>query len=85
MLDLRSAEMIARLLDRGELESWRELYRIAGQDADLRRPVARVVERVPLAYVAAGARRTSLQAFGLAFELGDSRLSSGANPHRAVT
>lgn len=49
-LDLRSDETIAQLLDRGELDGWRELYRIARQDADLRRRIAKVVERVPLAY-----------------------------------
>ncbi|MSP60960.1 MAG: hypothetical protein EXR72_11570 [Myxococcales bacterium] len=48
-LDLRSEEIIAQILDRGEIWAWRELYRLAGEDAELRRRIRRVVERVPLA------------------------------------
>ncbi len=47
-LDLRSDEVLAQLLDRGEMEAWRELYRLARADADLRRRIARVVQSVPL-------------------------------------
>ena len=46
-LDLRSDEVLAQLLDRGELEAWRALYRLAQGDADLRGRIARVVLSVP--------------------------------------
>lgn len=49
-LDLRSEETLAQIMDRGSLEDWRELYRLARQDADLRARLRRVVERVPLGY-----------------------------------
>ncbi|MFH1434953.1 MAG: hypothetical protein ABIJ56_04465 [Pseudomonadota bacterium] len=49
-LDLRSEELIAQILDRGEMEAWRELYRLARNDEALRRRIRSVVERVPLAY-----------------------------------
>jgi len=49
-LDLRSEETLAQILDRGSLDDWRELYRLAGQDAELRARLRRVVERVPLGY-----------------------------------
>ncbi len=45
-LDLRSDEVLAQILDRGELEAWRELYRLAaGESAsarDLRRRIVRL-------------------------------------------
>jgi hypothetical protein len=47
-LDLRSDEQIAQILDRGELEAWRELYALARQDEQLRSRIADVVARVPL-------------------------------------
>ena len=49
-LDLASDEVLAQVLDRGDLEAWRELYRIASNDATLRRRILRVVRRVPLPY-----------------------------------
>jgi hypothetical protein len=49
-LDLRSEEVIAQILDRGEPDDWRELYRLAGGDEVLRTRIFRVVRRVPLAY-----------------------------------
>lgn len=49
-LDLRSEEVIAQILDRGEVWAWRELYRLARGDDELRRRIRRVVERVPLAH-----------------------------------
>ncbi len=49
-LDLRSEETLAQILDRGDLEDWRELYRLAREDAELRRRLVRVVYRVPLGY-----------------------------------
>jgi hypothetical protein len=48
VLDLSSDEILAQILDRGEMAAWRELYRAAREDAELRRRIARVVERVPL-------------------------------------
>lgn len=47
-LDLRSDEVLAQLLDRGEMEAWRELYRLARSDAALRRRIHSLVLRVPL-------------------------------------
>jgi hypothetical protein len=49
-LELRSDEVVAQILDRGELWSWRDLYRLARTDAELRERIARVVRRVPLPY-----------------------------------
>jgi hypothetical protein len=51
---LESDEVLAQLLDRGELEAWRELYRIASgsdeQAAALRRRILRLCQRVPLSF-----------------------------------
>lgn len=49
-LDLRCEETLAQILDRGDLDDWRELYRLASQDAELRARLHRVVLRVPLGY-----------------------------------
>ncbi|HVT45748.1 MAG TPA: hypothetical protein VMT00_15320 [Thermoanaerobaculia bacterium] len=49
-LDLRSEEVIAQILDRGELRDWRALYRLAAEDPALRARIHRVVLRVPLAW-----------------------------------
>ena len=46
-LDLRSDEVLAQLLDRGELAAWRALYELARQDAVLRGRIAHVVLTVP--------------------------------------
>jgi hypothetical protein len=51
-LDLASDEVLAQILDRGDIEAWRELYRIASRDADLRRRIVGVIRRVPLPYPA---------------------------------
>lgn len=51
-LDLRSDEMLAQVLDRGDLEAWRELYRLASEDRTLRQRILAVVRRVPLPYPA---------------------------------
>ena len=48
--DLRSDENLGQILDRGDLVAWRELYRLASTDADLRRRMLAVVSRVPLPY-----------------------------------
>ncbi len=51
-LDLASDEVLAQILDRGDIEAWRELYRIASTDVGLRRRIAGVVRRVALPYPA---------------------------------
>ena len=49
-LDLRSDEVLAQILDRGDVETWRELYQLASTDPGLRRRILDVVRRVPLPY-----------------------------------
>ena len=53
-LALESDEVLAQLLDRGELEAWRELYRMASgsgeQAAELRRRILRLCQTVPLSF-----------------------------------
>jgi hypothetical protein len=51
-LDLRSDEVLAQILDRGDLDAWKELYALAKGDASLRRRILAVVRRVPLPYPA---------------------------------
>jgi hypothetical protein len=48
-LVLESDEVLAQLMDRGELDAWRELLARARADADLRRRMLRIVHTVPLA------------------------------------
>ena len=47
-LDLRSDEVLAQVLDRGELADWRELYRLAHANAQLRARIRQLVLTVPL-------------------------------------
>ena len=47
-VDLRSDEILAQLLDRGEMDVWRELYRLAQGDRDLRARIHRIVLTVPV-------------------------------------
>ena len=47
-LDLGSDEVLAQLLDRGDLDDWRILYRLAARDAGLRARIKRIVLTVPL-------------------------------------
>jgi hypothetical protein len=51
-LVLESDEVLAQLLDRGELAAWRELYRLAAGSGDeaarLRRRILRLCRTVPL-------------------------------------
>jgi hypothetical protein len=47
-LDLASDEVLAQILERGEMASWRELYRLAKQDGQLRARIKRIVYSVPL-------------------------------------
>lgn len=53
-LDLRSDEVLAQILDRGELEAWREIYRLASgpgeEAAALRRRILRLCRTVPLSF-----------------------------------
>ena len=49
-LDLRSDEVLAQILDRGDVQAWRELYELAAADGELRRRILGVVRRVPLPY-----------------------------------
>jgi len=53
-LVLESDEVLAQLLDRGEIEAWRALYRMAsgsGEDAArLRRRILRLCQTVPLSF-----------------------------------
>ncbi len=49
-LDLASDEVLAQILDRGDLDAWRELYRLAAADVSLRRRILGVVRRVPLPF-----------------------------------
>ncbi len=45
-LDLRSDEVLAQILDRGEIEAWRELYALAKADPELRHRILSVISRV---------------------------------------
>ncbi len=51
---LEIAEVLAQLLDRGEIAAWRELYRLAsgsGEEAvALRRRILRLCQTVPLSF-----------------------------------
>jgi hypothetical protein len=53
-VDLESDEVLAQILDRGELEAWREIYRLASgsdeQAAALRRRIVHLCRTVPLAF-----------------------------------
>ena len=49
-LDLRSDEVLAQILDRGDMPAWRELFALARDDRQLRERIARVLRRVPLPY-----------------------------------
>jgi hypothetical protein len=53
-LALDSDEVLVQLLDRGELEAWRELYRLASglgeEAATLRRRILRLCQTVPLSF-----------------------------------
>ena len=51
-LDLRSDEVLAQILDRGDVAAWKELYALAASDASLRRRILSVIRRAPLPYPA---------------------------------
>ena len=48
-LDLRSDEVLAQLLDRGEMAAWRDLYLLARADPHLRARIHHIVLTVPVA------------------------------------
>jgi hypothetical protein len=48
VLDLRGDEVLAQLLDRGEPAAWRELYRRAKADGELRARLLRIIRSTPL-------------------------------------
>jgi len=47
-LDLNSDELLAQLLDRGEMATWRVLYRLARADPRLRARIKAIVLTVPV-------------------------------------
>jgi hypothetical protein len=53
-LVLESDEVLAQILDRGDLADWRELYRLAARSgpasAELRRRILRICRTVPLSF-----------------------------------
>jgi hypothetical protein len=48
-LALESDEVLAQILDRGEMAAWRELYRLARSDGPLRARIHRIVLTTPVA------------------------------------
>jgi hypothetical protein len=49
-LDLESDEILGQILDRGSLDDWRELYRLASGDVVLRRRLGSLLGRVPIGF-----------------------------------
>ena len=49
-LDLGSDEVLAQLLDRGQMIEWRALYSLAKADAQLRSRIKRIILTVPLSF-----------------------------------
>jgi hypothetical protein len=47
-LDLGSDEILAQILERAEMDAWRELYALARRDLELRRRILQIVRTVPL-------------------------------------
>jgi hypothetical protein len=47
-LDLGSDEVLAQVLDRGEMAAWRALFRLAQGDPGLRARIKKIVLTVPL-------------------------------------
>jgi len=46
--DLESDEVLAQILDRGEMTTWRALYQLARGDRRLRARIAKIVRTVPV-------------------------------------
>jgi hypothetical protein len=49
-LEMASDDVLAQLLDRGDLTAYRALYKLAAADAGLRRRLVALIGRVPLPY-----------------------------------
>ena len=49
-LDLSSDEILAQILDHGDLADWREVFALASRGPGLRRRIVAIARRVPLAY-----------------------------------
>jgi hypothetical protein len=47
-LDLASDEVLAQILDRGDMHDWRALYDLAARDRELRARIHRIVMTVPM-------------------------------------
>ena len=47
-LDINSDEVLAQLLDRGDMDDWRALYALAKDDGHLRARIRAIVLTVPL-------------------------------------
>lgn len=47
-LDLESDEVLAQILDRGEMSAWRSLYALCQSDPQLRARITRIVLTVPM-------------------------------------
>jgi hypothetical protein len=45
--DLESDEALAQILDRGEIQVWRDIYRLAKSDRGLRQRIRQIVLTVP--------------------------------------
>ena len=49
-LDLASDEILAQILDHGDMADWREVFGLASRDPGLRRRIVAIARRVPLAH-----------------------------------
>lgn len=53
-LALESDEVLAQILDRGDVEDWREIYRLASEDTTeagrLRRRIVQLCQTVPISF-----------------------------------
>jgi hypothetical protein len=65
-LDLASDEVLAQILDRGDVAAWRELYQLASSEGALRRRILAVIHRVALPYP--GFWRAALASLGEAID-----------------
>jgi len=45
---MRSDEILAQILDRGQMQDWRALYTLARDSGALRARIARIVRAIPL-------------------------------------
>ena len=47
-VDLENDEVLAQILDRGEMAAWRDLYRMARTSPDLRARIKHIVLTIPI-------------------------------------